>query len=67
MWEKTVHAGLLHGWIKNHLGLPVFVCDRVVVFDGYAAKGLVICGETVSKHAIVRSVRDPQQTQRSQE
>jgi len=62
VWEKAVHADLLHGWIKNDFGLPVFVRDFVVVFDGYAAEGLVICGETVAKHAIIRSVRDPQQT-----
>ncbi len=67
VWEKTVHAGLLHRWIKNDFGLPVFVRDFVVVFDGYAAKGLVICRQTVAKHAIVRSVRDSQQTHRGQE
>jgi len=67
VWEKTVHAGLLHGWIKNDFGLPVFVRDLVVVFDGYAAKGLVIRRQTVAKHAIVRGVRDPQKTYRGQE
>jgi hypothetical protein len=65
--EKTVHAGLLHGWIRNDLGLPVFVRDLVVVFDGYAAEGLAIGCQTVAKHAIVRTVRDAQQTKRSQE
>jgi len=65
--EKTVHAGLLHRWIKNDLGLPVFVRHLVVVIDSYAAKGLMICGETVAKHAIVRSVRDPEQSYHSQE
>jgi len=67
VWEKAVHAGLLHWWIKNDLGLPVFVRDRVVVFDSYAAKGLVICCQTVSKHTIVRTIRDSQQTHPSQE
>jgi hypothetical protein len=63
MWEKTVHAGLLHWWIENDLGLPVFVRHLVIVLDAHAAKGLVICGQTVSKHAIVRTIRDCQKTQ----
>ncbi len=67
VWEEAVHAGLLHGWIKNHLGPPVFVRDRIIVFDGYAAKGLVIRCQAVSKYAIVRSICDSQQTQPSQE
>ena len=67
MWEKAVHADLLHRWIKNNLGLPVFVCNRVVVFDGYAAKRLVIRCQAVSKHAIVRTIRDSQQAHPSQE
>ena len=67
MWEKAVHAGLLHRWIKNNLGLPVLVRHRIVVFDGYAAKGLALGGQTISKHAIVRTVRDSQQAHPSQE
>jgi len=67
VWEKAVHAGLLHRWIKNNLGLPVFVRHFVVVFDGHGAKGLALCRETVSKHAIVRTIRDSQQTHRRQE
>jgi len=67
VWEKAVHAGLLHRWIKNNLGLPVLVRHRIVVFDGYAAKGLVIRCQTVSKHAIVRTIRDSQQAHPSQE
>ena len=61
MWEKAVHAGLFHRWIKNNLGLPVFVCHFVVVFDGYAAKGLTLHCQTILKHAIVRTVGDSQQ------
>jgi len=67
VWEKAVHADLLYRWIKNKLGLPVFVCNRVVVFDGYAAKGLALRCQTVSKHAIVRTIRDSQQAHPSQE
>ena len=67
VWEKAVHAGLLRRWIKNKLGLPVFVPHRVVVFDGYAAKGLALGRQTISKHAIVRSIRDSQQAHPSQE
>ena len=62
-----MHAGLLHGRIKNNLGLPVFVRDLVIVFDGYAAEGLAIGCQTVAKHTIVRNVRDAQQTHRGQE
>ncbi len=62
MWEKTVHAGLLHWWIENDLGLAVFVRYLVIVLDAHAAKGLVICGQTVSKHAIVRTIDDSEQT-----
>jgi hypothetical protein len=65
MREKTVHAGLLHWWFENDLGLPVFVRYLVIVLDAHAAKGLVICGQTVSKHAIVRAIRDCQKTQPS--
>jgi hypothetical protein len=65
MREKTVHAGLLHWRIENDLGLPVFVCYLVIVLDAHAAKGLVICAQTVSKHAIVRAIRDCQKTQPS--
>jgi len=61
VWEKAVHACFLHWWIKNNLGLPVFVRHLVVVFDRYAAKGLTLRGQTVSKHAIVRSIRYSQQ------
>ena len=67
MWEKAVHARLLHRWIKNNLCLPVFVCHLVVMFDGYAAKGLMLRCKTVSKHAIVRTIRDSQQAHPSQE
>jgi hypothetical protein len=67
MWEKTVHAGLLHWWIENDLGLAVFVRYLVIVLDAHAAKGLVICGQTVSKHAIVRTIQDSEQTQSSHE
>ncbi len=67
MWEKAVHAGLLHRWIKDKLGLPVFVRHHVVVVDGYAAKGLAVGRQTISKHAIVRSVDDSQQAHASQE
>lgn len=65
--EEGVHAGLLDGWIKNHLSPPIFVGDSVIMFDGYAAKGLVIRCQTVSKYAIVRSIGDSQQTHTSQE
>ena len=65
MWEKAVHAGLLHGWIKNNLGLPVFVRHLVVVFDGYAAKGLTLRCQTISKHAIVRTIGDSQKAHAS--
>ena len=67
MWEKAVHADLLHRWIKNKLGLPVFMQHRVVVVDGYAAKGLALGRQTISKHAIVRTIRDSQQAHPSQE
>jgi hypothetical protein len=60
VWEKAVHAGLLHRWIKNNLGLPVFVRHFVIVFDGYAAKGLTLRCQTISKHAIVRTIGDSQ-------
>jgi len=67
VWEKTVHARLLHRRIENNFGLPVFVRHRVVVFDGYAAKGLALRGQTISKHGIVRAIRDSQQAHASQE
>jgi len=67
VWEKAVHACFLHRWIKNNLGFPVFVCHLVVVFDGYAAKGLALRRETVSKHPIVRTIRDSQQAHPSQQ
>ncbi len=67
MWEKAVNAGFLHRWIENKLFFPVFVCDIVVVLDGYAAKGLALRRQTVSKHAIVRSIGDSQQAYPSQE
>ncbi len=66
MREKAVHAGFLHRWIENKLGFPVFVRNLVVVFDGYAAKGLALRSQTISKHAIVRSIRDSQQAHPSQ-
>ncbi len=67
VWEKAVHAGLLHRRIENKLGLPVFVRHLVVVFDGYAAKGLALGCQTISKHAIVGSIGDSEQARRSQE
>jgi len=67
VWEKAVHAGLLHGWIKNKLGLAIFVRDRVVVLHGYAAKGLAVRCQTISKYSIVRGVRDSQQNRSRQE
>ena len=67
MWEKTVHAGLLHGRIKNKLGLSVFMLHRVVVFDGYAAEGLAVRRQTISKYSVVRGVRDSQQNRSRQE
>jgi len=60
--EKAVHAGLRHRRIKNNLGLPVLVRDRIVMLDGYAAKGVAFGRQTIAKDAIVRSVRDSQQT-----
>jgi len=67
VWEKAVHAGHRHRWIKNNLGLPVFVRHHIVVFDADAAKGLALGRQTISKHAIVRGIRDSQQGHRSQE
>ena len=67
MWKKAVHAGLRHRGIKNNLGLAVFVRHHIVVFDGYAAKGLALGCQTIAKHAIVRGIRDSQQGHRSQE
>ena len=64
MREKAVHARLLRRWIKNKLALSILVQHRVVVFDGYAAKGLAIRGHTISKYAIVCGIRDSQQAQR---
>jgi hypothetical protein len=52
VWEKAVHAGHRHRWIKNNLGLPVFVRHHIVVFDADAAKGLALGRQTISKHAI---------------
>ena len=66
MWEKAVHASLLHRWIKDKLVLPVFMVHRVVVFDGYAAKGLALRRQTIAKHAVVCSIRDYQQAHPSQ-
>ena len=66
MWEEAVHAGLLHRRIKNKLGLPVFVRHRVVVFDGYAAKGLALRRQTIAEHTIIRTIRDSEQAQPSQ-
>jgi hypothetical protein len=66
VWEKAMHAGLLHGWIKDDLSLPVFVRNLIVVVDGYAAKGLAVGCQTISIHAIVRTIRDGQQTDSSQ-
>ena len=65
--EKTVHAGLLHGWIENQLSLAVFVLHRVVVFDGHGAKGLAVGYQTIAKHGVVGGVRDGQQNQRCEE
>ena len=62
-----MHAGFLHRRFENNFGLPVFVRHRIVVFDGYAAKGLALGCQTISKHAIVGSVSDSQQAHRSQE
>lgn len=56
--EKCVHAGLLHGRIKNKLGLAIFMRDRVVMFDGYAAKGPAIGGNAISKDAIICNIGD---------
>jgi len=67
MREKAVHAGLRRRRIKNNLGLAVFVRHHIVVFDGYAAKGLALGCQTIAKHAIVRGIRDSQQGHRSQE
>ena len=67
MWEKAVHAGLLHRRIEDKLVLPVLVVYRVIVVNGYAAKGLALGRQTISKHAIVRSIRDSQQAHSSQE
>jgi hypothetical protein len=67
VWKKAVHAGLRHRGIKNNLGLPVFVGHHIVVFDADAAKGLAISRQTISKHAVVRGIRDSQQGHRSQE
>ncbi len=67
MWEKAVHAGFLYRWIENKFGFPVFVRNFVVVFDGYAPKGLAPRRQTISKHAIIRSIRDSQQAHPSQE
>ena len=67
MWEQTVHAGLLRGWIKNQFGLSVFVRHRGVMFDGYTAKWLVLRRHAILKDAIVCSIRDSQQTESSDE
>lgn len=67
MREEAVHADLLHRWIENKLALSVLMQDRVVVFDGYATKGLAVCYHTISKHAIVRGIRDCQQAHPRQE
>jgi len=67
VWKKAVHAGHRHRWIKNNLGLPVFVRHHVVVFDADAAKELALGRQPISKHGIVRGIRDSQQGHRSQE
>jgi hypothetical protein len=67
VWKKAMHASLLHRWIKNELALPVFVQHCVVVFDGYAAKGLALGSQTISKNAIVRTIDDCQQTRARQD
>ena len=67
MWEEAVHAGLLHRWIKNKLGLPVLVRHGVVVLDGYRAKGLALRRQTIAENTIVRTIRDSEQTHPSQE
>jgi len=61
VWKKAVHASLLHGWIKNELALPVFMQHGVVVLDRYAAKGLPLGSQAISKNAEVRTVDDSQQ------
>ena len=58
VWENRVDAGLLHRRIENQFGFAIFVSDRVVMFDGYAAKGLAIRGHAISKDAIIGQVGD---------
>lgn len=54
-------ASLLRGRIKNKLGFAIFVRDRVVMFDGYGAKGRTISGHAISKDAIICDVGDQQE------
>ncbi len=49
------------GGSKISSAFPVFVRHFVIVFDGYAAKGLTLRCQTISKHAIVRTIGDSQQ------
>ncbi len=64
VWEQAMYARLHPRWIKNELVLPVLMVHRVVVVNGYAAKGLVLGRQTIAKYAIVRDIRNSQQTQR---
>jgi hypothetical protein len=62
-----VHAGRLHWRIKDKFGLPIFVLDRGVVFDGYATKRLAIRRHTISKNAIVCRISNSEQAEDSQD
>jgi len=56
--KNCVDASLFHGRIENELGFAIFVSDRVVMFDGYAAEGLAIGRHAISKDAIIRDISD---------
>ncbi len=67
MRENCVDASLLHRWIENKLGFAIFMSDRVVMFDGDAAKGLAISRHAISKDAIIGDVGDQQEDDQSQQ
>lgn len=56
--EHCVDASLLHRRIENEFGFAILVSNRVVMFDGYAAKGLAISGDAIAKDEIICDVRD---------
>ena len=56
VWEEGVDAGLLCWRIEDQFALAIFMEYRVVVFDAYRAKGLVVGGDAITKDGVVGGV-----------